>query len=1098
MESSSGVPSTLAVKLVAPSLGPAYLRRPRLEALVSEVMSRRLTLLVAGPGFGKSTLAASWAGSCNAVWYSLGAEDRALSTLARGVVDAVRLRVPALPPELAGAYIAGGAPQFESDDIGRAQAFARVLAQGFQDQLSGDLLLVLDDVDEVGPSPATGQFIASLCRQAPPSLHIALSSRTDPPFPIERLRGRGQVLDVGGADLAFSRAEVSELLQQLTEKEDPVTAAAVHRLSDGWPAAVRLAIEAVGALPGPERGGALDHLGHPGGLLYRYLAGEVLANEGEGVRRLISRAARVELVTPELCEALGVPGAAETLHSLARRGLFVEARGLRPGWFSLSALVRETALAELPLGEPEAREVDERAVCWLEENGHQVEALRLCRRRANWAKVADLLERHGSQLVRGGDVAEVIEAVDRLPSALRTSSLEQLAGEAHYVKGDWETALGCYERAGAGTGRMPSALAWRIARIHHFRGDLDRSLDAYEHADEAEGAERDRAMLLAWRATTRWLRGDAAGCRRDATAAFQVATSVGDAEALSCAHTALAMLAALEGDRAANDAHYLRALDYAVQAGDVLQQVRVHTNRGSLHLEQGYYAEAIAETDLALRLADLVGFSSFRALALSNRGIAQYHLGRLEEAICDLEESRQLYERLGSRSAAYPLCELGRVYHDRGDLVLAKAVYEDAVALSQETQDLQALVPALAGLARVLATDEPEKARQLAAQAVGYGRGMDHVEALLAAGWVALVNGRRDDAAKLAGEAGAESRSRRDRAGIAQSLELGALADPGSPVASSALEQAISLWSDLRVPIGAARAALFLGLATGDSTRAGAAEARLVELGIRSFRYLPHYLWAQDVGTQPRERSQPSVAVQVLGHFSVLINGEPLPLAAWQSRKARDLLKILVSRHGRPVPRDELMELLWPEQDPEKLGNRLSVALSTLRAALDPGKCFGAAHFVAADRDAIRLEVGRLSVDVESFLRDAAQGMSRRRTGDPTSTVVLERAESAYVGDMLEENAYDDWAAAAREAARARYLEVARTLAEDAIDRGDGEVAARYLRRVLERDPYDEPTHLALVRVLVTGGRHGEARRCFGAYSARMREIGIEAAPFPE
>ena len=95
----------------------------------------------------------------------------------------------------------------------------------------------------------------------------------------------------------------------------------------------------------------------------------------------------------------------------------------------------------------------------------------------------------------------------------------------------------------------------------------------------------------------------------------------------------------------------------------MLQQVRFHTNRGSLHLEQGFYEEAIAETDIALRLAALAGFTSFRALALANRGSAYYHLGRIEEAVSDEEESRRLYERLGSRerpSAVPPRAGLQR------------------------------------------------------------------------------------------------------------------------------------------------------------------------------------------------------------------------------------------------------------------------------------------------------------------------------------------------------------------------------------------------------------------------------------------------------
>ena len=87
----------------------------------------------------------------------------------------------------------------------------------------------------------------------------------------------------------------------------------------------------------------------------------------------------------------------------------------------------------------------------------------------------------------------------------------------------------------------------------------------------------------------------------------------------------------------------------------------------------------------------------------------------------------------------------------------------------------------------------------------------------------------------------------------------------------------------------------------------------------------------------PAGDPQPSaaVAVEALGRFRVLREGVAVPRSAWRSRKARDLLKMLVARHGRPVSRDALIEALWPEEDPARCANRLSVALSTLRGVLD-------------------------------------------------------------------------------------------------------------------------------------------------------------------
>ncbi len=111
---------------------------------------------------------------------------------------------------------------------------------------------------------------------------------------------------------------------------------------------------------------------------------------------------------------------------------------------------------------------------------------------------------------------------------------------------------------------------------------------------------------------------------------------------------------------------------------------------------------------------------------------------------------------------------------------------------------------------------------------------------------------------------------------------------------------------------------------------------------------------------------------------------------------------------------------------------------------------------------------------------------------------LLTRAETAYAGDFLEEDPYEDWAVVLREEARSTYVAVAMALADRAGSLGDHDGAARYLLRVLSRDPYDERAHLQLVGALSAAGRHGEARRMYRAYCDRMAEIEVEPTPFPD
>ncbi len=248
----------------------------------------------------------------------------------------------------------------------------------------------------------------------------------------------------------------------------------------------------------------------------------------------------------------------------------------------------------------------------------------------------------------------------------------------------------------------------------------------------------------------------------------------------------------------------------------------------------------------------------------------------------------------------------------------------------------------------------------------------------------------------------------------------------------------------------------------------------------------------------PLGPAAPAVAVRSLGAFRLLRDGGPVPNSAWQSKKARTLLKMLIARRGRATPRELLMEALWPEQDPARLANRLSVALATVRAVLDPDKRRPAGYFVTSDKDSVRLDLDHVEVDVEAFLRRAQAGLALAQSGSiEKAAAPLGEAERLYVGDFLEEDRYEDWAVALREEARAVYVAVARALAERSLEAGDDDAAVRCYLRILDTDPWNEEANLRLVSALERAGRHGEARRCYRTYTSRMGELDLLAAPFP-
>ena len=139
---------------------------------------------------------------------------------------------------------------------------AAQLCDALDSSLAHDLVLVLDDVQEMSSAPSL-RLVEGLCRQAPETLHVVLVSREELDLRVDRLRAQGQVLELTSSDLAFTPEEVDALAVALLGQDGEI-APSVHAATGGWPAAVRLALEALVPVSANERHSALERLRRPG------------------------------------------------------------------------------------------------------------------------------------------------------------------------------------------------------------------------------------------------------------------------------------------------------------------------------------------------------------------------------------------------------------------------------------------------------------------------------------------------------------------------------------------------------------------------------------------------------------------------------------------------------------------------------------------------------------------------------------------------------------------------------------------------------------------------------------------------------------------
>ncbi len=1059
------------------------LPRPALRQRLDAALTHRLTVLVAAPGYGKTTLLRSWVEEVRGVHLPLAPVHTDTSALAGALLAALRLRVPELPShtELLGRTPLG--PSARDDASTRPAAVATTITELLAEQLRRHLALALDPVEVVAGDPDAVALLEALVRTAPPRLHVVLACRDGVPFPVARLRQQREVLELDATNLALSREEVTDWAVRRLGADGAALAPALRTSTGGWPALVHARLDELASLPEDQRVAAAARPGLDTSL--QDLLIHAVRQAGPEAQELLQAMTVLPVLDDGLAQQLGAPRG--VLAELGARGLLVDttARGHR-----LSDAAREVVAAELGLGEAQRALVARTGIRSYLAAGDVDLALRTARAGGDPDVLVDLLESHGRALDE--DPATVLQALDALDADRRDApALIALRGVALHNQGQWDEAHGLLAAA-ADTSAFDATIAWRLGFTDHLRGDLARALQSYQRGAEHGRPAAAAAMCEAMAAAAMWLRGDRDECARLADRAMARSVALGDPRALAASHTVTAMLAAMDGDRRANDAHYLRALDYAQQAGDTIQQIRIRSNRASHHQEEGAYTEALAELEVAERLAEASGFGWFLALALSNRSEVLLGLGRLEEAAADAATAVQQWDRLGSQLRSYPEGHLAEVQVLRGEADAAEATLRRILDGAAEDGESQGWVPAAARLAELLAHDDPEEARRLAARALDHATGMTAVAARVAAATVALATGAGEEAADHLAIAEDLARERRDEPGLARVLELQALQSRDPALARAAQDR----WEAVGDPVGRASAQL-----RAAEVGEGEVAPALLEEVEQAMRAIGCRALDERIAAVRRRAGGAGgdVVLQTLGGFRLRRGGAVVSRSQWQSRRARELLKILVAHRGRPVPREQVMEWLWPD-DPAgpALRKRLNVQTSTLRSILDPDRVQPADHFVVSADGALRIDTEHLQVDVEGFLRAAAEGERLRRAGRMGEALACwEAAEAAYVGDFLAEDAYADWAVSLREEARLAYGQVTSGLAAVATAEGAHDVAARYLLRLLERDPYDEPSHLALVTALVAAGRHGDARRRYLLYGVRMRELGVEPAAYP-
>jgi LuxR family transcriptional regulator, maltose regulon positive regulatory protein len=464
----------LETKLARPPIRREHLQRPALLTAISDATTRKLTLVAAPPGFGKSTALAEWAASASDVaiaWLTVDEADNDPMRFFTYVAAAVARVEPELGARCMAALRTPGADLRET-----------VLPQ-FLNELSAsgrDLVVVVEDYHLI-TSADVHEAVAYLVERSSDGLHLVISTRHDPPLPLGRLRARGALTEVRAEHLRFTEPEASAFLVGALGLElSPVAVTSLQARTEGWPAALYLA--ALSLRGRRDTQAAVEQFAGDDRYIVDYLTTEALARQTPELRHFLLRTSILARLTGPLCDAVAErDDSAERLAELERSNLLLVPLDSRRAWYRYHHLFRDLLQRELEATERELLpELHRRASAWYRDAGLVVDAASHAIAGGDTDAVAELVGRHYGLFVDQGQLATVLGWLEAVPD--RSVGQDWLLGFAGAVAYAHAGRLDAAERwlalaegapATARDGQEPTGpLASITGAIRLLRGDV--------------------------------------------------------------------------------------------------------------------------------------------------------------------------------------------------------------------------------------------------------------------------------------------------------------------------------------------------------------------------------------------------------------------------------------------------------------------------------------------------------------------------------------------------------------------------------------------------------------------------------------------------
>jgi LuxR family maltose regulon positive regulatory protein len=636
----------LATKFFAPPTPVHGIARPLLIQRLDEGLSRKLTLVCAAAGFGKSTLVSQWAQDCPfpSAWLSLDVDDRDPSRFLEYVLGSLELVSQTVGVGLS-AMLRGSPP-----------ASAETVLTLMVNQLAkipGKLVLVLDDY-HLAASAAVNDALAFLIDHMPAQLHLVIASREEPAIALGKLRVNGQLAEIRQQDLRFGLEEAAAFFKQDGAVSlSRMQVQALEARTEGWISGLKLAAISLYKRKDPETFIASFTGSHH--FVQDYLIEEVLHQQPAEIQAFLLRTSVLDRLCGPLCDAvLQGQGGEKILHQLEQTSLFIVPLDSERRWYRYHHLFAD--LLRQRLSHQEAAEpLHRRASQWYEAQGLELEAFHQATQAKHMGDAMRLIEGNRMPLYFRGVTTPVVQWLSSLtPADLNSQPLL-------WVAFSWSLLF-----------------AGQPAQVEDKLLAAEAALRSSPHDARTADTQGQIAVLRAWLAV---YRNEADAIHAEACRALALLNPA-NRPARTAAHCALGVAQMFRGERAAASAAFSAVIGAGVSSGNVMFSAVAATALAGIQATDYQLHAAAATYREAIKMvgdpSHVLGFEAHLGLAH-----IVYDWNVLDEAAALAAQCTELVDLAKSRSEVGADLLQARLLTARGEYLQAEALLVRASALNK-------------------------------------------------------------------------------------------------------------------------------------------------------------------------------------------------------------------------------------------------------------------------------------------------------------------------------------------------------------------------------------------------------------------------------